>query len=376
MIMDALPQERICFGTSVRDALGQEVERIGAKRVFVAASKTLRRETSAISLLVSTLGTKCVGIFDTISEHSGLDSVSAATMAARDARADLLVGVGGGSIIDGLKIVQLALANNAATVDEILALRKAKPLPAHAIRQVAIPTTLSGAEVTPAGGGTDKARGVKVGFIDPQLVPRSVIYDPAMGALTAEWLWLSSAIRGVDHCCEGILARNANPVADAGLLHGLKLFASSLRRTKLVPGDPFARSTSQTASYLACTSSIRAGSGASHGIGYILGGRYGMHHGYASCIMLPHVLRWNRSQTEERQKVISIAMDRPGKDAGDAVAELVADLGLPKRLRDAGIAEKDLETIATEAAKHPVVLSNPRPITGPQDVLEILKNAW
>ena len=83
MIVDALPQERIYFGTSVRDALGQEVERTGAKRVFVAASKTLRRETSAISLLVSTLGAKCVGIFDTISEHSGLDSVSAATIAAR-----------------------------------------------------------------------------------------------------------------------------------------------------------------------------------------------------------------------------------------------------------------------------------------------------
>ncbi|MEQ1754620.1 MAG: iron-containing alcohol dehydrogenase [Micropepsaceae bacterium] len=376
LIMDALPQERIYFGHSVRDALGLEVDRLGAQRVFLAASKTLRRETGAISLLVTTLGAKCVGIFDGIAEHSKLDGVAAAAAAAQASKADLLVGVGGGSIIDGLKIVQLALANNVTSVNDILALRKARTIPLHAIRQIAIPTTLSGAEVTPAGGGTDSGRGVKIGFIDPQLVPRSVIYDPAMGALTAEWLWLSSAIRGVDHCCEGILARNANPVADAGLLHALKLFSTTLRRTKTVPGDPFARSSSQIASYLACTSSIRAGSGASHGIGYILGGRYGVHHGYASCIMLPHVLRWNSPSTEDRQKLISIAMNRPDLSAGDAVAGLVSDLGLPTRLRDVGIAEKDLGAIAAEAATHPVVLSNPRPITRTEDVLEIVTSAW
>ena len=88
---DALPQERVHFGKSVRDALGAEVERLGAKRVFIATSKTLHRQTGAISLLTTTLGAKCVGIFDDIAEHSKLDGVLAATRAAREASADLLV---------------------------------------------------------------------------------------------------------------------------------------------------------------------------------------------------------------------------------------------------------------------------------------------
>ncbi len=373
---DALPQERVHFGKSVRDALGTEVDRLGAKRVFVAASKTLHRQTGAISLLATTLGDKCVAIFDDIAEHSKLDGVLAAVKTARDAMADLLVGVGGGSIIDGLKIVQLALTENVQTLDDLIALARTRSTKPPAIRQIAIPTTLSGAEVTPAGGGTDVERGVKLGFMNPYLVPRVIIYDPALGALTPEWLWLSSAIRGVDHCCEGFLAKNVNPVYEAGLLHGLSLFATSLRRTKQVPGDPFARLDSQMASYLACTNSSRAGSGASHGIGYILGGRYGLHHGHSSCVMLPHVLRWNAQTTAERQKQVSLAMDRPQKSAGDAVAELVADLGLPGRLRDVGIKEDQLSAIADEAARHPVVLSNPRPITGAADVLQILRAAW
>lgn len=373
---DALPQERVHFGKSVRDALGAEVDRLGAKRVFVAASKTLHRQTGAISLLTTTLGAKCVGVFDDIAEHSKLDGVLAATKAARDAKADLLVGVGGGSIIDGLKIVQLALTEDVQALDDLVALARTRSTKPPAIRQIAIPTTLSGAEVTPAGGGTDAERGIKLGFMNPYLVPRVIIYDPALGALTPEWLWLSSAIRGVDHCCEGYLAKNVNPVYEAGLLHGLSLFATSLRRTKQVPGDPFARLDSQMASYLACTNSSRAGSGASHGIGYILGGRYGLHHGHSSCVMLPHVLRWNAATTADRQKQLSVAMGRPQMSAGDAVAELVADLGLPARLRDVGIKEDQLPAIADEAAKHPVVLSNPRPIAGASDVLHILRAAW
>ncbi len=373
---DALPQERVHFGKSVREALGHEVDRAGATRVFVATSKTLHTQTSVISLIASTLGSKCVAIFDDITEHSKLDGVLAATIAARKLNAGLLVGVGGGSVIDGLKIVQLALANNVDTIDGLTGLSRAKTSTTHHIRQIAIPTTLSGAEVTSAGGGTDIARGIKLGFMHPDLVPRAVIYDPAMGALTPEWLWLSSAIRGVDHCCEGYLARNVNPVCEAGLLHGLALFAKSLRRTKRVPGDPFARLDSQMASYLACTNSSRAGSGASHGIGYILGGRYGLHHGQSSCIILPHVLRWNGATTGERQKQLSAAMARPDMSAADAVAELVADLGLPTRLRDVGIRHDQLEAIAGEAAKHPVVLSNPKPVTGTADVLQILDAAW
>ena len=373
---EALPQERVHFGKSVREALGDEVERLGAKRVFIATSKTLRNESGAISLLATTLGSKCVTIFDGIAEHAQLATVMNAVAVAREAKADLLVGVGGGTIIDGLKVVQFALSEGIQSLDELIARARSRPTKPNAIRQIAIPTTLSGAEVTQFGGGTDTARGMKLGFGAPQLVPQAVIYDPALGSLTPEWLWLSSAIRGVDHCCEGYLAKNVTPLYEAGLLRGLSLFATSLRQTKKAPDDLFARLDSQTAAYLACSNFARTGSGASHGIGYILGGRYGVHHGYSSCVMLPHVLRWNAQATADRQQQLSAALGRPQLSAGDAIAELIADLSLPSRLRDVGIKQEQLQTIAEEAAKHPIVQSNPRPVTGPADVMEILRAAW
>ncbi|MBI1210380.1 MAG: iron-containing alcohol dehydrogenase [Alphaproteobacteria bacterium] len=373
---EALPQERVHFGNAVRDALGAEIDRLGAKRVFLATSKTLRNESSAISLLATTLGSKCTAIFDGITEHAQLATVMRAVDVARETKADLLVGVGGGTIIDGLKVVQFALSEGIGSLDELIARARSRPTKPNAIRQIAIPTTLSGAEVTQFGGGTDSARGMKLGFGAPQLVPQVVIYDPALGSLTPEWLWLSSAVRGVDHCCEGYLAKNITPVYEAGLLRALSLFAASLRQTKKAPDDLFARLDSQMAAYLACSNFARAGSGASHGIGYILGGRYGVHHGYSSCVMLPHVLRWNAQVTAERQKQLSAALGRAGMSAGGAVAELIADLGLPARLRDVGIKQDQLPAIADEAAKHPVVRSNVRPIAGVSDLMTILQAAW
>jgi alcohol dehydrogenase class IV len=372
---EAYPQDRVHFGKSVRETLGDEVERLGAKRVFIASSKTLRQNTGALSLIATTLGAKCVAIFDDIAEHAKLDGVLAATKAARETKADLLVGIGGGSVIDGLKVVQLALTENADTPEALIALAGHRHTKPATIRQIAIPTTLSGAETTPFGGGTDAKRG-KLGFAGLSLVPQVIIYDPALGALTAEWLWLSSAIRGVDHCCEGYIAKNANPLTDIALTRALSLFATSLRHTKKIPGDPFARIDSQVAAYLACANSSRSGTGASHGIGYILGGRYGVHHGHSSCVMLPHVLRWNEPATAARQRELSAAIGNANVSLADAVAALVAELGLPQRLRDVGIKEENLKPIAEEAAGHPTVLSNPRPITGPGDIMEILKAAW
>ena len=372
---EAYPQDRVHFGKSVRETLGDEVERLNAKRVFIATSKTLRQNTGALSLIATTLGNKCVAIFDDIAEHAKLDGVLAATKAARETKADLLVGIGGGSVIDGLKVVQLALTENADTPEALIALAGRRHTKPAAIRQIAIPTTLSGAETTPFGGGTDTKRG-KLGFAGLSLVPQVIIYDPALGALTAEWLWLSSAIRGVDHCCEGYIAKNANPLTDIALTRALSLFATSLRHTKKIPGDPFARIDSQVAAYLACANSSRSGTGASHGIGYILGGRYGVHHGHSSCVMLPHVLRWNEPATAARQRELSIAIGRPNAPLADAVAELIKDLGLPARLRDVGIKQDQLQAIADEAAKHPTVLANPKPITGSGDIMEILRAAW
>jgi len=116
--------------------------------------------------------------------------------------------------------------------------------------------------------------------------------------------------------------------------------------------------------------------GASHGIGHVLGGTAGVPHGYTSCVMLPHVLRYNATVNAERQQWVSEALGRPDQAAADVVAALVAELGLPGRLRDVGVKEDMLDRIAEGSMHDRWVHTNPRPIEGPATVRMLLDAAW
>jgi maleylacetate reductase len=116
--------------------------------------------------------------------------------------------------------------------------------------------------------------------------------------------------------------------------------------------------------------------GASHGIGHILGGTAGVPHGYTSCVMLPHVLRFNQSINGLQQKLVSEALGEPHKPACDVVSELVAQLGLPSTLREVGVKAEMLDLIAQNSMHDRLIHSNPRKIHGPADVRRILEAAW
>jgi maleylacetate reductase len=116
--------------------------------------------------------------------------------------------------------------------------------------------------------------------------------------------------------------------------------------------------------------------GASHGIGHVLGGTAGVPHGYTSCVMLPHVLRFNQPVNAERQAWVSSALGRPNEPAADAVAALIAGLGLPGRLRDVGVKQDQLDEIAAGSMHDRWVHTNPRKLDGPQAVRALLDAAW
>jgi maleylacetate reductase len=194
---------------------------------------------------------------------------------------------------------------------------------------------------------------------------------------TPEWLFLSTGIRAVDHAVEDICSINPQPLSDGTSIHALRLLSRGLRAVKADPSDLQARLDCQ----LGCWMSIMGSQngvqkGASHGIGHVLGGTAGVPHGYTSCVMLPPVLRFNASVNAERQAWVSEALGRPGKPAGDAVAELVADLGLPGTLRAVGVKQEQLDRIAEESMHDRWVHTNPRKIAGPPDVRVLLEAAW
>jgi maleylacetate reductase len=373
--------EGVLFGTPWEEAMGAEVDRIGAHKVFAIVSGSLRAAMPLEAGLRGALGERFAGIFHGIRAHSPRDDVAQAAAAARDASADLLVAIGGGSVIDAAKVVQLCLDREVFSAPGFDAFRGKRGASATtrplAIRVIAVPTTLSGAEFTALAGVSDLARNVKEGYTHPDLAPRAVILDPRVTVHTPAELWLSTGIRAVDHAVEDLCSINSQPLADAASLHALKLLGPGLRRTKKDPADLDARLDSMIGAWLSLIGT-QGGvqKGASHAIGHILGGSAGVPHGVTSCVMLPHVLRWNKSVNADRQKLVSAALGEPKADAAEVVARLITDLGLPRTLRDVKVPREQLRKLAELTMHDPWTATNPRKIAGPDAVLEILEMAW
>ena len=378
--------ESVVFGEPYAEAVVREVDRLDARSVFVIASGTLARETPLVERLRETLGNRFAGLCAKIGAHTPRTDVVAAANAAREAHADLIVTLGGGSVTDAAKMVGLCLGNGAARPDELDAFRariavdgttrppKVEP---PGVRMVAIPTTLSAGEFSAGAGCTDTVRHVKESFSHPLMIPRTVILDPAASRPTPEWLFLSTGIRAVDHAVEDICSIDAQPLAEGASYQALRLLGKGLPAVKADPDNLNARLDCQIGAWLSMVGSQTGVSkGASHGIGHVLGGTAHVPHGYTSCVMLPHVLRFNREVTAAQQARVSDALGHSGEPAADAVTALIAGLGLPHRLRDVGVGEDQLDLIAANSMHDRWIHTNPRKIAGPAVIRELLDAAW
>jgi len=378
-------QDEVIFGCPAGEAAAEVAERMGAERIFLMVSGTLNRETDEIDKLRSALGARCVGVFDNMPPHTPRSAVIEATKQAREVNPDLIITLGGGSMTDGAKGVQICLANDFRTVEDMDGMLpvpgpdgtsvppELKPIQ---VRQVSIPTTLSGGEFNGMTGITEESTKTKQVIKLPTIIPQSTILDPAVTVHTPEWLWLSTGVRALDHCIEGVCAPKTNPFGDAHGFRAIHLLSTGLRRTKADPTDLQARLDCQIGTWMS-VSPLTSGApmGASHGIGYVLGALHEVPHGHTSCVMLPAVLRWNKSVNAERQKDVAMELGHPEQDAADALEDLIRELGMPTRLSDVGITPEMHQKIAEMSVHVPWLAVNPRPVTTPAQVLEILELA-
>ncbi|OJW25697.1 MAG: hypothetical protein BGO51_01045 [Rhodospirillales bacterium 69-11] len=380
------PMDRVTYGIPLAEALADEVARVGAHSVYVMASGTLARTTDVIDQVRGVLCSRLAGLCTRMGAHTPRTDVVAAANEARAARADLLLTVGGGSVTDAAKMVALCLGNDVTTPQQLDAFRavitpdgktERPPTRPPAVRSIAVPTTLSAGEFTSFAGCTDTDRHVKESYGHALMMPLVVILDPAVTVHTPEWLFLSTGIRAVDHAVEDLCSINPTPFSDGTSLQALRLLARGLPAVKADPGDLAGRLDCQLGAWMSIMGSQNGVSkGASHGIGHVLGGTAGVPHGYTSCVMLPPVLRFNAEVTAERQAWVSDALGAPGRPAADAVAGLVAALGLPGRLREVNVREDQLDTIARESMHDRWVHTNPRRIAGPDTVRTLLDAAF
>lgn len=378
--------DRVIHGREFGEALAEECARRGVSRVFLLAGGTLSRTTGFVGRVREVLGGRLVGVWTRMGAHTPRGDVVDAANAARAAGAELLVTLGGGSVTDGAKMVGLCLANDvteAGQLDGFRALTGADGVTrrpatrAGAVRTVSIPTTLSAGEFSSFAGCTDPATGHKESFASATMIPDAVILDPAVTVATPVWLFLSSGVRAVDHAVEDLCSIAPHPMSDGASLQALRMLGRGLAACKAAPGDLAARLECQMGAWMSMVGSQNGvPKGASHGIGHVLGGMAGVPHGYTSCVMLPHVLRFNLAETAERQGWVAAALGFGDGDAASGVAGLIAGLGLPGRLRDVGVREDQLDAIAEGSMLDRWVHTNPRRISGPAVVRQLLDAAW
>ena len=377
--------ERVLFGQPAADAIAQEAVRLNAKRVFLLASATLNRETGEIEKIRTALGERYCGQSDHMPAHSPRDAVVACANQARLLDADLLVTVGGGSVTDGGKAVTICLQHGITDMDGMEPFRtfvdadgkRHSPYySAPKIRQIAVPTTLSGGEFNARAGITDTRINLKQSYMHPGIVPITVILDGAVTRHTPDWLFLSTGIRAVDHAVETYLSLDANDYWDATALHALRLLGEGLPRVKSDPDDLESRQKCLIGTWLSMTGIVSGCRlGASHAIGHILGGTAGVPHGYTSCIMLPHVLAWNEPVNGKRQADLATALGQPGRPAAAIIGDLISGLGMPRHLAEVGVSDNQLPQLAENCMLDDWTFSNPRSIRTPDQVMEILSAA-
>lgn len=384
--IDFTAMERVAFGQPTADALVEEADRLGAKRVFILASRTLNRETDAIRKVETALGDRFAGVFDHMPAHSPRDAVVGCAAAARAAGCDLLATIGGGSATDGGKAVTICLKHDITDVDQLEAFRTKvdsegkRHFPEYDgpdVPIVCVPTTLSGGEFNARAGVTDTRVKLKQSFMHRKLIPTTVILDPEITRHTPEWLFLSTGVRALDHAVETFLSLDANDYLDGPMLQALRLLGEGLPRVKANPDDLEARLKCLIGAWHSMTGVIvGARLGASHAIGHILGGSADVPHGHTSCVMLPYVLAWNASVNGERQKEIATAMGAPGKDCAKVIDSFISSLDMPRTLRDVGVSQNQLPQLAENCLLDDWTFSNPRPIRTAEQVMDILNTAY
>jgi maleylacetate reductase len=374
-------QERVVHGKPAAEAVRAEIQRIGAKRVLLTTTQSLTG-SRLIRDVSSALGDRCVGRFAAIRAHSPREAVIAGAALAREVEADHLLAVGGGSVIDATKTMLLALWRDVRDVDALSKLapkRGAAPLAAldsDRMRMTAVPTTLSAAEFTSGAGITDIQRKVKLSFNHPRMAPIAAILDPAATIETPMELMLSTGMRAMDHAVERWCSIRPHPFSDGLALQAMAMLADNLPAIKARPDDLEPRLNCQLAAWLTQVSAAPGvPNGASHGIGYILGGYAGIPHGITSCISLAATLEWNEPVNAERQRAVAEKLGRPGARPCDVMRDFVRSLGLPTRLADIGIAADLIPELARQYDGTGPISTNPRPVRGADDLVEILKLA-
>ncbi|MEW6233047.1 MAG: iron-containing alcohol dehydrogenase [Chloroflexota bacterium] len=374
---------RVVYGPGVVKDVGFEVSKLGGTKAVIVTDRVLR-SIGLVDRVVRGLeesGVELAGIYDDVPPNSEVGVVERGAQYARGHGCDMLIAVGGGSVIDTAKGMDVLLTLGGSLLDYQGVGVVNQPL----LPLIAVPTTAgTGSEVTLAAVIKDDASGLKLEFNSPYMMPNVAVLDPEMTITLPPMLTAATGMDALTHAIEAYVSNQAEPITDALGIHAIRMIAQALPAAVKNGGDLEARGEMLLAACIAGLSFSNALCGIVHAMAHACGGRYGVPHGVANSILLPYGMEFNLDCCPERFADIAVAMGAATKRASvqraarlsvAAVRKLSADIGLPRCLRDVGVKADGIPQLAEDALGDAMMISNPRPAELP-NVIQLLKRAY
>jgi len=322
---------RVVFGTGALDHLPREIELLGAKHALVLSTPGQKARAQG---LADRLGSRCAGVFPHAVMHVPIETAREARTQASRLGADCAVAFGGGSTIGLAKAI---------------AMESWLPI-------LAIPTTYSGSEMTAIHGITEA--GIKRTGRDQGVLPRTVIYDPALTVGLPVAVTVTSACNAIAHAVEALYAQDCNPISSLMAEEGIHALAHGLPRVVKAPSDLDARSDCLYGAWLCGAVLGAVGMALHHKLCHVLGGTWNLPHAETHTVILPHAMAYNYAAARAAIRAAERALDVP--QAAQGIYDLMKGLGAPLALRDIGMPETGLDRAAELATQQPYF--NPRPV--------------
>lgn len=381
--MRMILNETSYFGAGCRKELKTEMANRGYKKAFVVSDKDLVKFNVAklVTDELDEMGAEYV-LFDDVKANPTIHNVQTGYKLFKEFNPDVIVAIGGGSVIDTAKAIGI-IATNPDFYDvkslEGVADTKNKAFPIIAFAT----TSGTAAEVTINYVITDEEAGRKLVCVDPHDIPVIAFNDADMMKTMPKGLTAATGMDALTHAIEGYITKGAHALSDLLCWNSIKFIADNLEKAVKNGADDAAREGMAYGSYVAGMAFSNVGLGIVHSMAHPLGARYDIAHGVANALLLPFVMEYNMSACKKKYGDIARAMgvDIKGKTEGeaaqaavDAVKKLSKAIGIPQTLSEIGIKEEQLPQLAQDAFIDPCTGGNPKDVTV-EDILAIYKKA-
>lgn len=368
---------RVTFGAGSVSEIGPEADRLGIQRALVVSDRVLAEKSNAVKRVEAVLGRRLAATFLDVPPDSGVEVVMAGYKAATEAKADGVISVGGGSVIDTAKGICILIREGGHLRDY----EGFQNLTRKAAPHIVVPTTAgTGSEVTYVAVIKDEAQHRKLLFGDYNILPDAAILDPELTLGLPPFLTAATGMDAVSHALEAMHSMQREPIADALALHAIRLLKEAIPRCLAEPADIAARGAQLLAATMAGAAFSNAQVGLVHAMSHTVGARFGIHHGLANSICMPHVIRFNATECEDVYRDIALAFglsrEATAEDLASAIFNFAKSLGLPTSLREVEVPRDAIPDLAEATLYDGSLVYNPKPISEAAEIIPVWEAAW